>query len=186
MDTIDTLTWKLPLQEAHFHKSDLLSVSKSALINPAFPFIAAPLAEFETFKNHLQSEHTDDQLNCNRDNTCFFFGTCESIHADVPSLSFRLGDGDTAKYFQIPSSAFLFEQLDGSTELPICYLGLVGQNFTTSDQKLETYWILGDIFIQNFYTIFDADGAHPRVGLTLETDSLGLILDTVETAPDSG
>jgi len=39
----------------------------------------------------------------------------------------------------------------------------VGQDFTDHD-----YWVLGDIFNYNFYTVFDAENETPRVGLAVQ------------------
>jgi len=38
--------------------------------------------------------------------------------------------------------------------------------------------MLGDVFLQNFYTAFDAEASSPRVGIALEINSKGVIKDS--------
>ena len=49
MDTIDDLSWELPLHSISFNNDNILTnktTGSRALPNPGFPFIAAPLEEF--------------------------------------------------------------------------------------------------------------------------------------------
>ena len=43
-------------------------------------------------------------------------------------------------------------------------MAIVGQDFTDHD-----YWVLGDIFNYNFYTVFDAEEETPKIGLAIQT-----------------
>ena len=54
IDTIDSKAWMLPLMQVDFATDDILGAPTQALINPGYPYIAAPLAEFEKFKDDLR------------------------------------------------------------------------------------------------------------------------------------
>ena len=51
-------------------------------------------------------------------------------------------------------------------------MGIIGQQFSNLD-----YWVLGDVFISNFYTAFDAEGDQPKVGLAVTLGSTGTVRD---------
>ena len=53
INTITSSEWKLPLYQLDFVSSHLIQEPAAALINPGYPFIAAPFAEFEKFKGDL-------------------------------------------------------------------------------------------------------------------------------------
>lgn len=91
-------------------------------------------------------------------------------------IVFRLGDGDDARYYELPPENFLFPEVGEDKES--CHLGIVGQQFANMD-----YWLLGDAFLSAFYTVFDAHSAKPRVGLAVEKNSFGAVkvTDSSET-----
>jgi hypothetical protein len=116
------------------------------------PFIAAPIEEFERFKENLKAAHPEKNLVCTRYDWCYFIGECEELSKVVDPLTFVFGNKDTNKTFTIPSESFMIPDLDYRTNLTLCHLGIVGQKWTTS---FDT-WRLGETFMQNFYTAFDA------------------------------
>ena len=59
-DTVNKNTWEIPLKNIHFHDQDILEMPSTALINPAYPFIAAPIKEFERYKDDLNNYYTKD------------------------------------------------------------------------------------------------------------------------------
>ena len=84
-------------------------------------------------------------------------------------LVFKLGSQENGEYFTVPPESFLFEEVDPSTDQETCHLAIIGQNFNNLN-----YWVLGDTFLQNYYSVFDASGT-PQVGITLERGSIGQI-----------
>ena len=54
IDTLDNKSWMLPLMQVDFASDDILGAPTQALINPGYPYIAAPIAEFEKFKDDLR------------------------------------------------------------------------------------------------------------------------------------
>lgn len=79
-------------------------------------------------------------------------------------LVFKIGSGESANYYTIPASSFLFKDEDVGKE--VCHLAIVTQKFTHMD-----YWILGGAFMNNFYVVYDADNVHPRVGMAVSVGS---------------
>ena len=86
----------MTLSEIVFGDENILdpSATSEALINPAFPFIAAPIGEFNAFKRQLKSIDVDDSLVCNNLDWCYFEAKCDDIRDKVPNLQFKLGSGD--------------------------------------------------------------------------------------------
>jgi len=165
LDTKGPGSWKLPLNEIVFGEENILdpSVASEALINPAFPFIAAPIGEFNAFKNQVKALNIDNSLVCNNLDWCYFETKCDNVRDKVPNLQFKLGAGDQATIFSISSDSFLFKEENAKKKKYNCHLAIVGQDFTDHD-----YWVLGDIFNYNFYTVFDAeDEQNPKIGLAI-------------------
>jgi len=57
INTLDNKSWKLPLLQVDFASDNFLGTSTEAIINPGYPFIAAPLAEFNKFKDDLRKAY---------------------------------------------------------------------------------------------------------------------------------
>ncbi|KAJ8976324.1 hypothetical protein NQ317_010091 [Molorchus minor] len=79
---------------------------------------------------------------------------CDRVQS-LPTVSFNLGGKD----FGLEASDYIL-QLEEEDE-QICVSGFVGIDFSNDDDELM--WILGDIFLGNFYSEFDVGNA--RVGL---------------------
>ena len=136
------------------------------MINPGFPFIAAPLYQFEKFKQDILSVWTNG-VKCNADfDYCTFYTHCDEVAKMLPDLVFTLGPDVHQLYYNIPASSFLFPNQDTKTKEDICQLGVIGQRFSDVD-----YWVLGDSFLQNYYVAFDASKDKPYIGITLDIGS---------------
>ena len=83
---------------------------------------------------------------------------------------FNIGSASDAQYFTMPVGALFIDMPDPRSGEPSCHLTVMGQ----SNKDID-YWILGSTFMQNFYTVFDAEGSSPRIGMTLEKGSEGSI-----------
>lgn len=152
MNTVSSDSWELPVQSINFHGDDLIGKPTKALINPGMPFIAAPLDEFDLFKENLKAAHPDANLVCTRYDWCYFIGQCSDLEQVVDPLTFVFGDSQSNTTFSIPSSSFMIPDVDYRTNLTLCHLGIVGQKWSES----YDVWRLGETFMQNFYTAFDA------------------------------
>ncbi len=88
-----------------------------------------------------------------------------------PTLSFNIGGTNWVLY---PQDYILQETIFGQTQ---CVLGIMGLELPPA---LGNSFILGDVFIQRYYTHFDMGNA--RVGFALSVNATGTIPDqtTVE------
>ena len=153
-----------------FHEDKILGQSTAALINPGFPYIAAPLDEFQKFADDVRSNYSGVNMNCDSDyGYCSFESDCEEVAATLPPLVFLLGPETRQQYYAIPAATYLFPEYDMlQHKVPhLCHLGVIGQTLSDID-----YWVLGDAFLQNYYVAFDASQDEPYIGITLEVGSM--------------
>ena len=163
MNTISQDSWDLPLARLDFHGEDILNKTTKALLNPGHPFIAAPIDEFEYFKEALKAAHPETNLVCTRYDWCYFVESCESIKDSIDPLVFTFGDSTNNKTFTLDAEAIMLNDTDYRTNLSLCHLALVGQKWSSS---FDT-WRLGESFMQRFYTAFDASNPNQlQIGLS--------------------
>ena len=92
IDTLAKDTWEIDLRSVKMNGENILRQSSSALINPGYPFIAAPIEEFDHFKKDLELADPEDKLECSAWDWCFYRNTtCEEVAARLPSLVFEFG-----------------------------------------------------------------------------------------------
>ena len=72
MPTISSDSWKIKLHSIDFNSDSILQNSSYALINPGFPYISAPQAEFERLKTDMKYAHAP--LKCDKGDAglCYF------------------------------------------------------------------------------------------------------------------
>ncbi|CAO3591856.1 unnamed protein product [Absidia cylindrospora] len=68
--------------------------------------------------------------------------------ASLPPLTFTLGGGSDAR-ISLPGTAYVLDPLHSSTTM--CLSGISGQALDYDDNA----WILGDVFMKHYYTVFD-------------------------------
>lgn len=81
----------------------------------------------------------------------------------MPNLtfSFETQDHGTVSY-EITPYSFLFPETNSVKNETFCHVGIVAQSLTDMN-----HWTLGQAFMENFYTTFDArDSDHIKIGLT--------------------
>lgn len=65
-----------------------------------------------------------------------------------------------------------------------CHLGIIGSQLSANDTKVERdqdQWILGSVFMQNYYSIFDAQNEQPRIGLHVALEMYGGTIDSLDS-----
>lgn len=66
----------------------MLAKPTKAIINPAYPYIATPVADFEKFKDDLRKAYPEDPVECTEYDWCFFYSKCEHVVDSLPPLRF--------------------------------------------------------------------------------------------------
>jgi hypothetical protein len=96
INTIAEDTWQVKLQQVDYKKENLLGNPTVALMNPSFPFIAAPYEDFVKFQEALNSTGLGSTYNltCTALDWCYFKTECSNIADSLPDLTFHLGSGE--------------------------------------------------------------------------------------------
>ncbi|XP_041267690.1 pepsin A-like [Onychostruthus taczanowskii] len=108
-----------------------------AIVDTGTTLLAVPIRAFRTLMRRLGASSSGEI-------------SCEAIR-NLPSLIFHIN----GKEFPVPPRAYVLRS-NG-----YCTLGLQGMDVPTEEGEL---WILGDVFIREYYVIFDR--ANNKVGLS--------------------
>ncbi|NXR89311.1 PEPA protein, partial [Hypocryptadius cinnamomeus] len=108
-----------------------------AIVDTGTTLLAVPIRAFRTLMRRLGASSSGEI-------------SCEAI-SNLPSLIFHIN----GKEFPVPPRAYVLRS-NG-----YCTLGLQGMDVPTEEGEL---WILGDVFIREYYVIFDR--ANNKVGLS--------------------
>ncbi len=163
IDTINDQTWQVKLAQVDYKQEDILGKPTVALMNPSFPFIAAPFEDFEKFKAIVMGLGLENnfELKCTSLDWCYFKTKCSNVIDKLPDLTFHIGSGPQRAKFTMTADNYVFSESNPKKKIESCHLAIIGQDFSTVN-----YWILGDIFNYNFYTSFNAENA-PKIGLAI-------------------
>ena len=166
LETISKDSWQVNLAQVDFGQPNILNgVETRALMNPSFPFIAAPINDFNAFKEVLKGLNIGYDLTCSALDWCYFKTGCENVQDKLPELKFHLGSGKQRAVFSMTGANYIFAENNAKKKIKNCHIAIIGQDFSEVD-----FWILGDIFNFNFYTSFDAENT-PRIGLALQVEA---------------
>lgn len=139
--------WTIRIGEAKLGDYTFDLDTNQAIVDTGTSYILMPANDFEEFKKVIEPGRS---CYVDKDNTGLFTCQCYTdTHADFPDFHIRLGDN---KYYTIPSTSYMQRQNFK------CYFKVVPQHLSDS----TPFWILGDAFMVNYYTVFDLD--NQRIG----------------------
>ena len=165
-NTTNSNAWSFEVFSAGIHINLAANSTMHVLVDPGYPYIAMPKHAFASYVDALKAEYPDDPLTCTGADWCYFFKPCSSLLGRMPDLIFeaKASDGKSVM-LRVPPESFLFSDVDYATNLTTCHLGVIGQKYNDMD-----FWIVGQAFMENFYTVFDAsDPAQPKIALSVRT-----------------
>lgn len=140
--------WQVKLKKVEFDGDNIDSDANYAILDTGTSLLVAPSSDYSYIVKQLSEDYTAYVID---DSLAF---SCSSTN-DMPNIEFILG-----KYeFKLPaSSIFLYQE-------SLCYLLIEASDVS--------FWILGDVFLRNYYVIYDMD--NEQVGLvgsiTKDSDS---------------
>ena len=116
------------MTKVDFKDEDILGHTTHALMNPSFPFIAAPYSDFQKFKTILTDLAfvNDYNLTCTALDWCYFKTSCSNVVDKLPDLSLYLGnDAQQAKFTLNPKNYVFAENLP-ARNISNCHLAVIG------------------------------------------------------------
>ena len=150
-NTSNKNAWSIELNSASLHDELFEGKTMHAVIDPAYPYMAMPKNVFAKFTELMMQEFPNEPVTCKGSDWCYFFTPCEQVASFIPAMTFSVTntDGDNVELI-IPSKSFLYTDVDRKTNLTTCHVGVIAQKYTDKD-----VWVLGQAFMENFYTVFD-------------------------------
>lgn len=149
------------------------SISSSALVQLGFNGLGLPSFAFSEVV--IQLNEANDNIDCDEVNFggyCTYTGTCLELFPDVDGLEFRLVFDSQLDYqLRFPISSVMRNGVNSDGE-DICNILLI--NLSNKINNPDNYFILGDVFLQNFFTEFSLNlvANTPMMYLTTQPDVL--------------
>ena len=112
--TVSSVSWKLPASRIDFNRDHILNKPTFVLFNPGFPFISAPVADFQRFQKDIKEIYSKKPLICTTYDWCYFEEKCSKVAKKLKPLKFKIGSDSDAEYFSVPPESYLFDQEDPS------------------------------------------------------------------------
>ncbi|KAF4797536.1 Pepsin A [Turdus rufiventris] len=130
--------WQIAMESVSFNGAPVAcSLGCQAIVDTGTTLLAVPIRAFRTLMRLLGANSSGEI-------------SCEAV-SNLPSLIFHIH----GREFPVPPRAYVLRS-NG-----YCTLGLQGMDVPTEEGEL---WILGDVFIREYYVIFDR--ANNKVGLS--------------------
>jgi len=143
VDLIEDSWWKINVDSISLGGPRVSRSSINAIVDTGTSFLAGPSTQIEKIVSLTGAEDDNGEYKI----------SCESIDK-LPKLSFEI-DG---KIYVLTGEDYV---LDFGSD--VCILGLTSMEFNEFTQ--EPFWILGDVFIRKYFTVFDFE--NNRVGFAL-------------------
>ncbi|XP_036993671.2 pepsin A-like [Artibeus jamaicensis] len=132
--------WQITVDSVTMNgKTIACSGSCQAIIDTGTSLLAGPTNAIANIQSAIGASESDDQV----------VVSCSAV-SDLPNIVFTINGNQ----YPLPSSAYILQSDDE------CVSGFQGMDLPTSSGDL---WILGDVFIRQYFTVFDR--ANNQVGL---------------------
>jgi len=145
---VGDINW-VPLSEQSYWRVDVDGIKMGsytsgptdAIVDSGTSLIVGPSADIKAIAQHIGAK---------RMITGQYTVDCEKLD-DIPAIGWTLNGTE----YTVPGSTLVLQSAG------ICIFAMMGVDFPSPGPK----WILGDVFMREYYTIFDYEGA--RVGIAL-------------------
>jgi cathepsin D len=137
--------WEVGLAGISVDGNTIVSISKRAIVDSGTSLLAGPKEDVKKLAKLIGGIpiiNGEYEIDCSKLKT-------------GPKLSFILGDG---KSFSLDPSDYIIAQNQGQVQ--VCILGMMGIDIPPPNGPL---WILGDVFMRKWYTIFDYGGKQLKI-----------------------
>lgn len=144
--------WSVQLSGIQLDSTYLKLSTNWAVLDSGTSLILAPSKDYEELVSYFL-----DTGNCD---ASFGFLLCDCTNtnkSDYPTLKFSLAGSD----FDLPSEFYMYEIVDDSTR--VCWALI-------SDSGMP-FWLLGDVFLRAYYSIYDMDNMKLGLARTFEPKS---------------
>ena len=128
-----------------------------AIVDSGTSYILMPANDFEEFRKVIEPGRS-----CYIDEGGSGLFTCRCLidtHADFPDFQIKLGNN---QYYRVPSSSYMTRQNFK------CFFKVVPQRQT----ETTLFWILGDAFLLNYYSVFDLENRRVGFAPSMHVDSI--------------
>jgi saccharopepsin len=138
-DVISKTYWMFSLDAVQFGNSMINSNTK-AILDTGTSLLVAPTADAEAIAKIVNAKYDQG----------FYVLNCRKL-ASLPDLVFNIA----GKSYNVPASYYTIQQPG------FCALGIQGVDLPARDGG--PFWILGDVFLRRYYSVYDLDNA--KIGL---------------------
>lgn len=151
IETLEPDSWGVKVSDAKLGKDalEIKNLETQVLIEPMVPYIYLPVDDFRSYQTLIERVYPF-QVNCSLDRrVCFFTQDCEALIKQDTEFSFKLGV-DLPINMKLEDLFTEGMKVDGTFDT--CYIPIF-----LSEHADQTKWLLGNVFMQQFYTVFDMD-----------------------------
>ncbi|KAI8638840.1 aspartic peptidase domain-containing protein [Parasitella parasitica] len=151
VETIDTSYWMMSMNKVQFESQ--IFDNRKAIIDSGSTLIIMPSLDAIAYHSQIEGAHS------NGDGTWSF--PCKAVKRLKP-LTIQLDDA----VLTIPAEKLFLTPISSSSKK--CLSGISGQKMDQDDNT----WILGDVFLKHFYTVFDVGNNRLGFATAKEDDKM--------------
>tara|TARA_B100001094_G_C18138817_1_gene776683 strand:- start:769 stop:1776 length:1008 start_codon:yes stop_codon:yes gene_type:complete len=142
--------WEINMKSLSIINQSMISINR-AIVDTGTSLLVGPTKDIQNLAKTIGAKHIF--LNKNE-----YIYPCDKIN-ELPKIDIELCNDKNCKIFELYPNDYIIRQTSGENE--ICLFGFTGMDIPEPNGPL---FILGDIFIRKFYTIFDV--GNQRIGFS--------------------